>query len=185
MMDRGAGGHGDRPAAPPPPLTDEQVRRYARHVLLPDIGGVGQARLLGAEVVVDLGPAGGDRQSGARAAALAYLAAAGVGHIVLGGAAVAAPLGAGEVASGILFGAGDLGRARDQAVADRIAALNPDVTVVRGRAAGPGALRLADELDPAPGDLDPALAVADALARGGAAAARILVRIARPGGGAA
>ena len=176
MVDRGAG-HENRP--PAPPLTGEQVRRYARHVLLPDVGGVGQARLFAAEVVVDLGAAGGDRQSGARAAALAYLAAAGVGRLVLGGAAGAAPLGHHEVASGILFGTGDLGRARDQAVADRIVALNPDVTVVRGGGAAATALRLEDELEPVPDDLDPALAVADALARGGAAAARLLVRIAR------
>ncbi len=57
-------------------LRDDQVRRYARHVLLPDFGGVGQERLLAATAVVDL------RDPGQRAA-LDYLVAAGVGTIVV------------------------------------------------------------------------------------------------------
>ncbi len=32
------------------PLTEEQIQRYARHILLPEVGGVGQERLLAAEV---------------------------------------------------------------------------------------------------------------------------------------
>lgn len=59
-------------------LREDQIHRYARHVLLREIGGVGQLRLLGARVLVG-GAAGAE-------AALVYLAAAGVGalHIVDG-----------------------------------------------------------------------------------------------------
>ena len=37
-------------------LREDQIRRYGRHVLLPDVGGRGQERLLAARVVVELGP---------------------------------------------------------------------------------------------------------------------------------
>lgn len=166
----------------PMPLRDDQVRRYARHVLLPDVGGRGQERLLAAQVVVELGPG-----RAAEVAAAAYLAAAGVGRLILGGD-VGGPLGDEEALAGILYGAGDRGRPRGQAAAERIAALNPDVVVAMGGAAPAGALRLADELAPEPAapepaapSIDAAMAVADALARGGAAATRLLVRIARRG----
>ena len=163
-------------------LRDDQIRRYARHVLLPDVGGRGQERLLAARVVVELGP---DRA--AEVAALAYLAAAGVGTLVLAGD-VDGLLGAEEVARGILFGAADQGRPRGQAARARVAALNPDVSIeaLGERAGDPGgALHLAQQLDADPGgqgedgEAGAGLAVADALARGGAAACRLLVRIAR------
>jgi hypothetical protein len=64
-------------------LRDDQVRRYARHVLVPDVGGVGQERLLAARVRIDA------RDPAGRAAAI-YLAAAGLGTIVVDDAAVAA-----------------------------------------------------------------------------------------------
>ena len=63
-------------------MRDEQVRRYARHVLLPDVGGLGQTALLTASVRVDVhDPAG--------MTAATYLAAGGVGTLVVG--EVAAP----------------------------------------------------------------------------------------------
>jgi molybdopterin-synthase adenylyltransferase len=175
------------------PLRTDQVRRYARHILLPDIGGVGQERLLQARVAVRVGP-GCD----AEIAALAYLAAAGVGTLALSGEADG-PVTAAEVASGILYGAADVGRPRREAISERLRALNPDVTVVRDSQVPDGddgdaddgtvdleTDPLAAELPPPPG-LPPApgaaaaplgarsgLAVADALMRGGAAAARLI-----------
>jgi hypothetical protein len=35
-----------------PDLTEPQIRRYARHIVLAEIGGVGQARLIAARVLV-------------------------------------------------------------------------------------------------------------------------------------
>lgn len=106
-----------------PELSAEQIRRYARHILLPDVGGTGQKRLLLSAVVVDLGP-----DMAAEVVALAYLAAAGVGHLLLGGEATA-PVTASEAQRGILLGAADVGRPRAQALAERIRDINPDVRV--------------------------------------------------------
>ncbi len=55
-------------------FTDEQINRYARHILLPEVGGDGQARLLNAKVLV-VGA------GGLGSPLLLYLAAAGVGTI--------------------------------------------------------------------------------------------------------
>ncbi|HTJ43810.1 MAG TPA: hypothetical protein VL463_17005 [Kofleriaceae bacterium] len=57
-------------------LRDDQIRRYARHVLLPDVGGVGQERLLASTVAID------PREPAARIA-FEYLVAAGVGTIAI------------------------------------------------------------------------------------------------------
>ncbi len=145
-------------------LTEDQIRRYARHILLPDVGGRGQERLLGATVTVPVGP-GGD----AAVAALAYLAAAGVGRLRLSGDP-GGPVTAREQAGGILYGVSDVGRPRLEAIAERIGAINPDVRVEA--ATEPGGLAL--DLEPATGDRAD---VAAALAVGGAAAARTLAAI--------
>lgn len=54
-------------------LREDQIQRYARHILLREVGGVGQARLLASRVLVG-GAAGAE-------AALVYLTAAGVGSL--------------------------------------------------------------------------------------------------------
>ncbi len=53
------------------------MRRYSRHILLPQVGGRGQERLLASAVAVAFGPGG----EGAASVAVTYLAAAGVGRI--------------------------------------------------------------------------------------------------------
>jgi len=57
-----------------PDMTEAQIRRYARHIVLPEIGGVGQTRLMAAKVLV-IGA------GGLGAPALQYLAAAGIGTL--------------------------------------------------------------------------------------------------------
>jgi len=66
-------------------MRDEQVRRYARHILLPDVGGLGQTALMVATAKVELREA----DPVAELIAALYLAAGGVGKIVLGGATAA------------------------------------------------------------------------------------------------
>lgn len=63
-------------------MRDDQVRRYARHILLPDVGGLGQTALLVATARLDL------RASEPEAALICatYLAAGGTGTLVLPGA---------------------------------------------------------------------------------------------------
>ena len=57
-----------------PDMTEMQIRRYARHIVLPEIGGTGQSRLIAARVLV-LGA------GGLGAPLLQYLAAAGIGTV--------------------------------------------------------------------------------------------------------
>lgn len=63
-------------------MRDEQVRRYARHVLLPDVGGLGQTALLVASARLELR----ERDPEAELIAATYLAAGGVGTVIIRGA---------------------------------------------------------------------------------------------------
>ena len=63
-------------------MRDEQVQRYARHILLPDVGGLGQTALMVATARVELR----ESEPEAELVAATYLAAGGVGKIVLRGA---------------------------------------------------------------------------------------------------
>ena len=64
----------DEKKSSPTEFTEDQLSRYARHILLPEVGGKGQARLLGTSVLV-VGA------GGLGSPVLLYLAAAGVGRI--------------------------------------------------------------------------------------------------------
>jgi molybdopterin/thiamine biosynthesis adenylyltransferase len=125
-------------------MRPDQKRRYLRHILL--FGAEGQERLLAAAVAVD-------EACGAGAAALWYLAAAGVGRLVVADDGAVLPE---DV--GLIFEIADVGRSRREAAAERLLAVNPDVTVV---AAGAAAQRIPPL---------PARDEADALAIGAAAA---------------
>lgn len=60
-------------------MRDEQVRRYARHIMLPDVGGLGQTSLMVASAKVVLR----ESEPLAELTACAYLAAGGVGAVVV------------------------------------------------------------------------------------------------------
>jgi molybdopterin/thiamine biosynthesis adenylyltransferase len=104
-------------------LSDFQLDRYARHIVLKEIGGEGQRKLLAARVAV-IGA------GGIGAPAIQYLAAAGVGTLrVIDDDRVTLD----NLQRQILFGTTDVGRAKTQVTAEAVARLNPDVRV-EGRA---------------------------------------------------
>jgi sulfur-carrier protein adenylyltransferase/sulfurtransferase len=102
-----------------PPLTRDQMRRYSRHLLLPEVGVKGQRRLRASKVL--LVGAGGL----ASPAAL-YLAAAGVGEI---GLVDFDKVEASNLQRQVMYGTKDIGRPKLDAARDRLMDLNPDATV--------------------------------------------------------
>jgi molybdopterin-synthase adenylyltransferase len=106
-----------------PELTDAQLERYARHIIMPEIGGLGQRKLLAAKVLV-VGA------GGLGSPCLEYLAAAGVGTIgIIDDDVVELS----NLQRQTIHATPDIGVAKTQSAAMRIAALNPDVTVVQHR----------------------------------------------------
>jgi adenylyltransferase/sulfurtransferase len=102
-----------------PPLARDEYRRYARHISLAEIGEDGQRRLKGSSaLVVGAGGLGSP--------AALYLAAAGVGRLTLCDFDV---VDAGNLQRQVLFDSADVGRAKTDAAADRLRALNPLVAV--------------------------------------------------------
>jgi len=63
-------------------MRDDQVRRYARHILVPDVGGLGQTALLVARARVDVH----ENEPDAELIAAMFLAAGGVGTLAIRGA---------------------------------------------------------------------------------------------------
>lgn len=100
-------------------LTPDELARYARHVVLPEIGGTGQLRLRATTVLV-VGA------GGIGSPAIQYLAAAGVGRLVL---VDDDRVDASNLQRQILFGAADLGTSKVEAARAAVARLNPHVTV--------------------------------------------------------
>lgn len=100
-------------------FTDEEVDRYARHLVLREIGGPGQQRLKAASVL--LVGAGG-----LGAPASLYLAAAGVGRIVLVDPDV---VDRSNLQRQVIYAEADAGRAKVEASAARLLALNPNIAV--------------------------------------------------------
>jgi molybdopterin-synthase adenylyltransferase len=103
----------------PMSFSDEEVERYARHLVLREIGGPGQQRLKAARVMI-VGA------GGLGAPAAVYLAAAGVGEIAIVDADTVA---LSNLQRQVLFTAADEGRAKVEAAAEHLAALNANVRV--------------------------------------------------------
>lgn len=97
--------------------------RYARQVVLPEVGAAGQERLRTSSILV-VGA------GGLGSPALYYLAAAGVGRL---GVADADTVALSDLHRQILYATPDVGRPKADAAAERLRALNPDVTVVAHR----------------------------------------------------
>ena len=101
-------------------FSDDELDRYARHLVLREIGGPGQQRLKAARVLI-VGA------GGLGAPAALYLTAAGVGALTLVDADTVA---LSNLQRQVLYEAADEGRPKVEAAAARLAALNPNTRVV-------------------------------------------------------
>jgi molybdopterin/thiamine biosynthesis adenylyltransferase len=100
-------------------LSDAQLDRYARHIVLKEVGGEGQKKLLGAKVaIVGAGGIGSP--------AIQYLAAAGIGALtIIDDDTVSLD----NLQRQTLFGTGDVGQSKSAVAAASVRRLNPDVRV--------------------------------------------------------
>ena len=121
------------PNVAPDSLDRDDLRRYSRHLLLPEVGVAGQKRLRRSKVL--LVGAGG---LGAPTAL--YLAAAGVGEI---GLVDVDEIELSNLQRQVLYTSADVGRPKLEAARDRLEALNPGVRVVTH----PGRLTAQNALD--------------------------------------
>jgi molybdopterin/thiamine biosynthesis adenylyltransferase/rhodanese-related sulfurtransferase len=108
------------PVELPAALTDSQRERYSRHILLPEVGEAGQAKLLQSKVLL-LGA------GGLGSPALMYLAAAGVGTLGIVDADV---VDASNLQRQIVHATSRVGMPKVDSAAKFVADLNPDVKVV-------------------------------------------------------
>jgi len=100
-------------------FSDAEVERYARHLVLREVGGPGQQRLKAARVLI-VGA------GGLGAPAALYLAAAGVGQITLVDPDTVA---LSNLQRQVLYDTADEGRVKVEAAAARLTALNPNTRV--------------------------------------------------------
>jgi sulfur-carrier protein adenylyltransferase/sulfurtransferase len=100
-------------------LSVDEIRRYSRHLIIPDVGVAGQKRLKNAKVVV-VGA------GGLGSPALMYLAAAGVGTL---GIVEFDTVDESNLQRQIIHGQSDIGRPKAESARDSILEINPYVTV--------------------------------------------------------
>lgn len=105
---------------PGPALTVDEVRRYSRHLIIPDVAMAGQQRLMNAKVLcVGAGGLGSPT--------LMYLAAAGVGTI---GIVEFDTVDESNLQRQIIHGQSDIGKSKAQSAKEKISEINPYVNVV-------------------------------------------------------
>ncbi|MEW5767427.1 MAG: molybdopterin-synthase adenylyltransferase MoeB [bacterium] len=100
-------------------FTEEQIKRYARHIILPEVGGKGQKKLLGASALL-IGAGGLGCPAGY------YLAAAGVGKL---GFVDFDVVDTSNLQRQILHNTSRIGQPKVESARETITALNPDVEV--------------------------------------------------------
>jgi molybdopterin/thiamine biosynthesis adenylyltransferase len=108
------------PQNPAAPLTQDEIERYRRHILLPEIGGTGQQKLKNARVLV-IGA------GGLGAPVLEYLAAAGIGTI---GIVDDDRVSLSNLQRQVVHDTGTIGEMKTKSARERIARLNPHVRTV-------------------------------------------------------
>ncbi|MGH3414732.1 MAG: adenylyltransferase/sulfurtransferase MoeZ [Marmoricola sp.] len=106
-------------------LSTDEVRRYSRHLIIPDVGMTGQKRLKNAKVLV-IGA------GGLGSPALLYLAAAGVGTL---GVADFDEVDESNLQRQVIHGQSDIGKSKAESARESVAEVNPlvDVVVHEGR----------------------------------------------------
>jgi len=107
------------PPSPQPPLSSDEIERYARHLVLPEIGGAGQQKLKQARVLV-VGA------GGLGAPVLHYLAAAGVGTL---GIVDDDTVSLSNLQRQVIHATTSIGQAKVESARAAIAAINDHVTV--------------------------------------------------------
>lgn len=103
-----------------PDMTEMQIRRYARHIVLAEIGGVGQARLMASRVLV-VGA------GGLGAPLLQYLAAAGVGTL---GVIDDDTVDLSNLQRQVIHRTADIGTAKVESARRALGDINPEVRVI-------------------------------------------------------
>lgn len=103
----------------PPMMNDDQLLRYSRQIMLPQVDIEGQERLLDSHaLIVGMGGLG--------CPALIYLAAAGVGQITIVDPDIVDRT---NLQRQVAFSTDDIGQFKVQAAAARVSAINPDIQV--------------------------------------------------------
>ena len=106
--------------SPGPALTVDEVRRYSRHLIIPDVAMTGQQRLMNAKVLcVGAGGLGSP--------ALMYLAAAGIGTL---GIVEFDTVDESNLQRQIIHGQSDIGKSKAQSAKEKISEINPYVNVI-------------------------------------------------------
>lgn len=100
-------------------MTPDRLDRFARHIVLPEVGGAGQARLVASHVVL-IGA------GGIGSPALQYLAGAGIGRITLIDDDMVE---ASNLQRQTIFSTSDIGRSKAEAAADWVRRFDPQLTI--------------------------------------------------------
>ena len=123
-VEKGSGGFSgvavaENPPDPLPQLTNDEIKRYSRHLIMPEVGVEGQRKLKAAKVLC-IGA------GGLGSPAAMYLAAAGVGTLGIVDFDV---VDFSNLQRQILHGTPDVGRSKLASAKDRLTAINPLITV--------------------------------------------------------